>query len=270
MRKINALLIIDPQYDFCDPAGALYVKGADRDMEMLAGWLKSNRKGIDHIAVTMDSHPVNDISHPSFWQDKQGNFPPPFTPISLEDIRSGRWKPRYFREETEKYVEELERQGEFGHFIWPYHCLTGSRGASIYAPIMDAIIGWSVEGKQYQAVIKGTNPLTEHFGVFRANIPIPGSPETELNRSFIGELLEYENVFLAGEARSHCVANSLKQAMDEAPDLAMKFIILEDCMSDVEGLGHLGAPVFERAKGMGIRFARAADGQSGITPDSGF
>ena len=37
MKKKNALLIIDPQYDFCDPVGALYVKGADRDMEMLSG-----------------------------------------------------------------------------------------------------------------------------------------------------------------------------------------------------------------------------------------
>jgi nicotinamidase-related amidase len=258
MKKKNALLIIDPQYDFCDPAGALYVKGADRDMELLAGWIKANRKMIDHIAVTMDSHPVNDISHPSFWQDNQGNFPPPFTPITLQDIRSGRWMPRYFSEEAERYVEELERQGEFGHFIWPYHCLTGSAGASIYGPVMDVLIDWSADGKQYQAIIKGTNPLTEHFGVFRANIPIPGSPETELNRSLIDGLMQYENVFLAGEARSHCVANSMKQAMDEAPGLVKKFIVLEDCMSDVEGLGHLGDPVFDRAKKLGIRFERAS------------
>lgn len=257
MRKINALLIIDPQYDFCDPAGALYVNGADMDMELLARWIKINRKEIDHIVVTMDSHPVNDISHPSFWHDSSGNFPKPFTPISLEDIRSGRWIPRYFRKEAEKYIEELEKQGEFGHLIWPFHCLTGSRGASLYDGIMDALIEWSGDGKQYRAVIKGTNPLTEHFGVFRANIPLPGSPETELNRSLIDELKQYENVFLAGEARSHCVANSLKQAMDEAPDLANRFIILEDCMSDVEGLGHLGAPVFERARKLGIRFDRA-------------
>ena len=31
------LLIIDPQVDFCDPAGALSVAGADQDMKRLAG-----------------------------------------------------------------------------------------------------------------------------------------------------------------------------------------------------------------------------------------
>ena len=30
------LLIIDPQNDFCDPNGALFVPGADEDMKRLA------------------------------------------------------------------------------------------------------------------------------------------------------------------------------------------------------------------------------------------
>ncbi len=50
------------------------------------------------------------------------------------------------------------------------------------------------------------------------------------------------------EAKSHCVATSLKQAMDFAPELAKKITVIEDCMSDVPGLGYLGEPVFCRSK----------------------
>jgi nicotinamidase-related amidase len=255
----NAILIIDAQYDFCNPQGALFVAGADADMKRLAAWIKTNKRQIDHISVTMDSHPVNDISHPSFWQDKNGNYPNPFTPITLQEIKDGKWSPRFFSKEAINYVEELEKQGEFGHFIWPYHCLIGSRGAALDDNIMDALIDWTRDGKFYQVVAKGTYPLTEHFGIFRANVPVANRPETQLNQALIDTLEKYRNVYLVGEAKSHCVANSLKQAMEEAPNLASKFVILEDCMSDVTNLGHLGAPIYAKAKAMGIKFAKTAD-----------
>ena len=259
MKNQNAMLIIDAQFDFCNPQGALFVDGAEEDMKRLATWIKINKTHIDHISVTMDSHPVNDISHPSFWQDKHGNFPNPFTPISLQEIKDGKWTPRFFPKEAIGYIEALENQGEFGHFIWPYHCLIGSRGAALDDNVMEALVDWTRDGKFYQVVAKGTYPLTEHFGIFRANVPAANRPETQLNQALINTLERYQQVFLVGEAKSHCVANSLKQAMEEAPELAVKFIILEDCMSDVTGLGHLGAPIYDKARKMGIRFAKSTD-----------
>lgn len=257
--KNNAILIIDAQYDFCHPQGALFVPGADADMKRLSAWIKAHKDKIDHIALTMDSHPVNDISHPSFWYDEKGDFPKPFTPITSSEIKAGKWTPRFSPAEAAAYVEALEKQGEFGHFIWPYHCLTGSRGAAFDDHIMDALVEWTKDGKYYQVIEKGTYPLTEHFGVFRANVPVAGHPETQLNTGLIDTLRNFENVFLAGEAKSHCVANSLKQAMDEAPDLAARFIILEDCMSDVTGLGYLGDPVYVQARKKGIKFVKSSD-----------
>ena len=35
MPNKNAILIIDAQYDFCNPDGALFVSGADADMQRL-------------------------------------------------------------------------------------------------------------------------------------------------------------------------------------------------------------------------------------------
>jgi nicotinamidase-related amidase len=254
MRKKNAMLIIDAQYDFCNPNGALFVKGADEDMLRLKKFIIDNQDKIDHICVTLDSHPVNDISHPAFWQDKDGNFPPPFTQITLKEVQAGKWTPRFYPKEAMKYLADLEAQGQFPHFIWPEHCLTGSKGASLDDNLMEALKTWTRGGKFYQAVTKGTYPLTEHFGIFSAQIPVADRPETQLNQSLIKTLESYQNVFLAGEAKSHCVATSLKQAMDYAPDLASKMVILEDTMSDVTGLEHLGKPIYDEARKKGIRF----------------
>jgi nicotinamidase-related amidase len=254
MRNQNALLIIDAQYDFCNPNGALFVPGAEKDMERLKKMIMDNLDHIDHICVTLDSHPVNDISHPAFWQDKNGKFPAPFTQITLKDVNEGVWSARFYPKEAIKYLADLENQGKFLHIIWPEHCLIGSKGASLDDNLLEALKAWTRKGKYYQAVTKGTYPLTEHFGIFMAQIPVADRPETQLNQSLIKTLENYQNVFVAGEAKSHCVATSIQQAMDYAPNLANKMVIVEDCMSDVPNLGHLGQPIYEEAKRRGIRF----------------
>jgi len=255
----NAFLIIDAQFDFCNPEGALFVPGAVEDIQKLAKIINNNLQKIDHIVVTLDNHPVNDISHPGFWKDENGNHPNHFTQITAEEIKNKNWIPQFEFEKAFKYLEALEEEGKFLHFIWPEHCLIGSKGASIDDNLLDALKNWTRTGKQYHAVIKGQNPLTEHFGIFQAQIPIANAIETQLNKALIDELLQYDNIYLSGEAKSHCVATSLKQAMDFAPDLAKKIIVIEDCMSDVPGLGYLGEPVFIEAKKKGIRFVKSED-----------
>lgn len=255
MKAKNALLIIDPQYDFCNPQGALFVPGAVEDMQRLSQFIARKGDELAQIFVTIDSHPVNDISHPNFWRDSQGNPPPPFTQITLAEVKQGCWIPQFKAEKATQYLADLEAQGQFPHFIWPEHCLTHSKGGAIDDTLMEALRQWARSGKQYITVEKGTYPLTEHFGIFQAQIPVADRPETQLNTSLIEALMNYDNVYLAGEAKSHCVATSLKQAMDYAPALAQKMIVLTDCMSDVTGLGHLGEPIYAEAKAKGIRFA---------------
>jgi nicotinamidase/pyrazinamidase len=256
-RTKNALLIIDAQVDFCDPSGHLYVPGAEKDMDRLASFILKNVDEIDFIGLTMDSHQVIDVSHPSFWQDKNGKFPNPFTIITSADVLAGIWTPRFYPQEAVAYIQELEKQGEFPHCIWPEHCIIGSPGAAIMPGIIEAVENWCrVKGDFHQVVTKGTWPLTEHFGAFRANIPVEGHPETQINGNLIHKLQKYDNVYFAGEAKSHCVANTLRQAI-EFPDLSKKFLIIEDCMSDVPGLGFLGDPVYATAKNLNIRFVNS-------------
>ncbi|MCS7019439.1 MAG: nicotinamidase [Cytophagales bacterium] len=259
MKAQNALLIIDPQYDFCNPQGALFVPGAVEDMQRLARFITRKGNELAQIFVTIDSHPVNDISHPNFWRDSNGNPPAPFTQITFADVQAGRWIPQFEPEKAAQYLADLEAQGQFPHLIWPEHCLTHSKGSAIDDTLMEALRQWTRGGKQYITIQKGTYPLTEHFGIFQAQIPVADRPETQLNTSLIADLMVYDNVYLAGEAKSHCVATSLKQAMDYAPELAQKMIVLTDCMSDVPGLGHLGEPIYAAAKAKGIRFADSSN-----------
>jgi nicotinamidase-related amidase len=246
----NALLLIDAQYDFCHPQGALYVKGADEDMLRLADWIKRNTHEIDFICFTMDQHLWMTVFHPIWFQDKNGQNPSPFTTISASDVVNGKWIAQFHPQETLRYLENLEAQGQFTHTIWPPHCLIGSKGASLFEPVAQAIFDWAKNGKEYLPVSKGTHPLTEHYGIFQAQIPIANEPSTQLNIELIQKLDQYDRIFISGEAQSHCVATSIDQLLTHAPETARKMIILSDCMSPVPGFEHLADDIYRRANGL--------------------
>lgn len=254
----NAFLIIDTQVDFCHPAGALFVPGAEQDVERMARLIRQHADRIDHIVVTLDTHHLIDIAQPLFWQDADGNHPPAFTRISAQDVDSGRWIPRFAADKARQYVHALEADGQFEHFIWPEHCLIGSQGAALHETLMDALNGWSRQRERdYAAIQKGLHPLSEHFGIFRAQVPDPAVPETQLNTALIADLARFDAVYLMGEAKSHCVANSLKQILDFAPALVPKVIVVTDCTSDVTGLGHLADPIYAEARARKVRFTES-------------
>lgn len=258
MKTDVLLIIIDMQNDFCRPEGALFVRGAEKDSAMLAKFIRKNENVIDHIILTQDYHQVIDISHPLFWEDSNGNPPSPFTFINTESIRKGFWKPRYYEEKAVEYIQNLELQGEFPHTIWPEHCIMGSHGAAITDEIMDPVRIWAGKGNFFEIITKGTNPLTEHFGALMANIPIEGSPETQLNTGLVRKLQLFGTILIAGEAKSHCVATTLKQMLNIA-GIAQKTVLLEDCMSDIPGFETYAVPIYEKAKKEGVQFISSSE-----------
>jgi len=259
-----ALLMIDVQNDFCDPAGALFVAGADEDSRRLASWINTNQNEIDYIGTTIDSHQVIDIAHPKYWFDDNGKNPVPFTVITSADIESGKWK-AVKPEVGAKYVKALEADGQFPHVIWPEHCIIGSWGNAIYPIVNDAVLVWAASGHHVHYVPKGTHPDTEHFGAFESQVPIEDKPLTKYNKGLMDKLDQYDVIYLAGHAKSHCVANTLKQMMVNAPDVAKKVVILEDTMSPVAGgpdpdnealtFDLVAQPIYDEAAAMGVRFS---------------
>lgn len=258
MTAYNLLLIIDMQYDFCSPGGSLYVKGAEGDVSRLARFIAMNEQELDQIILTQDTHHVIDISHPVFWENKNGDHPRPFTGISLKKVLGGVWQPRFQKGKAVEYIRKLDLQGEYPHTIWPEHCIIGSRGAAIVDEILEPVKKWSRKGRYYDVVIKGTNPLTEHFGALKANVPIAGCPETQLNTQLVNKLLNFSKIYIAGEARSHCVANTVKQLLHLA-GIAKKLFILEDCMSDVEGFEKIALPIYKKARTEGVTFTSSRE-----------
>ena len=254
----NLLLIIDPQNDICNLGdeqgrgrGSLYVPGAHDDMIRLSRWIVDNKEQIDHIVITLDNHHLMDISHTVFWVDENGNHPEPFTTIRATEVEAGTWRSVIDNDKSLDYLHKLEAQG-ITHTVWPPHCLIGSEGAAIFPPLMDAIKIWAEQGRYYQPVIKGTYPFTEHFGAFAAQVIYEDVPETQINNELLDLMGEFDNIFLAGEARSHCVGTSLKQLIEYVPIVVPKIIVLDDAMSNVPGFNM--EEVYGQAKELGARF----------------
>lgn len=255
---MTLLLIIDMQNDFCKSDGALYVKNAEKDISRLGTFITRYHDRLDHIILTQDNHHVTDISHPVFWEDSRGNPPEPFTQINTDDIEKDIWKPRFEKDKAVAYIRDLENQGEFPHVIWPEHCIIGSCGAAIVDEVMEPVKRWAREGKYFDVVTKGTNPLTEHFGTLMANVPIKNNPDTQLNTDLVKTFHLFDTILIAGEAKSHCVATTVKQMLN-IDGIALKLVILEDCMSDVAGFETLALPIYERAKREGVRFTSSTE-----------
>ncbi len=263
--KRTAFLGIDLQVDFCEPTGSLFVPGAEKDVLRISDFIRRNKEKINYIGLTQDTHQIIAIFHPAFWQDPDGNFPPPFTAIFAKDVEDGKWTPRYEPRKALNYLKELESQGEFVNVVWPEHCVIGTTGWTIQKDVIDSVIEWARLGNRFQIVQKGQFPLTEHFGAFRANVTFTDEPSTQLNHKFINVLELYDVIYFAGEAKTHCVANTLKQAFD-FPELTKKLVILEDCMSSVPGgptpnitFDEIAQPIYDKAKSLGIVFAKSTD-----------
>ena len=235
------LLVIDPQNDFVLPTGALSVAGADGDMDRLAAMVRRVGHKFDEIHVTLDSHHKLDIAHPLFWKDQTGRHPDPFTIIKPQDMCDGVWTttvPGFFRR-TLEYLKVLKTSHRYDHCIWPEHCLIGTPGHNVYGPLQQTLMAW--EDDQIGVVdyvTKGSNLFTEHFSVIQAEVPDPSDPTTQVNMVLMDYLENCDLLAVAGEAGSHCVANTLFDIKNNFKDQASikKIVLLTDAVSPVTGV----------------------------------
>lgn len=254
------LFIIDPQVDFCDPTiGSLYVAGADKDMTRLSAMVRKNIGAIDDIHLTIDSHNLVHIAHAIWWVDQQGNHPGPFTLIDADSVRKGKWRcvNPGFQKRSLEYVETLEKNGRYVLCIWPNHCIIGSVGQTIVPELFSAVTEWENQFAIANKVTKGSNPFTEHYSAVRADVVDPEDAGTMLNERLIKALKNTGNgkILIAGEALSHCVANTIRDVANEfSTDEVKKFVLLEDACSNVTGFEKMGQDFINDmvAKGMQI------------------
>lgn len=261
------LLVIDPQTDFCSPNGSLSVAGAHDDMVRLATMVKSNHR-IDDIYVTLDSHPRIHIAHPNFWRNSKGQMPAPFTQITAQDVRDGIWTPvkLSLQKRALDYVQKLDASKRYGLTIWPIHCVIATPGHCVYAPFQEALNEWQDKRIAVPTYItKGTNVFTEHYSAIKAEVPDPEDAGTQINVQFLQAVNEADIVLLAGEAGSHCLANTIRDAVDwfgtQTGDdsFTKKLVLLEDCTSPVTGFEPQQDAMIKDMVAKGMRVSKSTD-----------
>jgi len=256
------LVIIDPQNDFCDSSGSLFVPGADEDMNRLASLVERKFDKFYDISVTLDSHQRFDIAHPTFWKDADGNHPSPFTLITSQEVRDQIWRPAipsHFKRAL-AYTEALEVNAKYQLCIWPPHCLIGSWGHNVYPALHAALERFEAPGAVTNYVTKGSNIWTEHYSAVQAEVVDPNDPTTQLNARFIQTISDSDIVALAGEASSHCLASTAKDIADHfGDDFVRKIVLLEDATSPVTGFESQATDFINDLTARGMKISNTQD-----------
>lgn len=232
-NKERVLFIgIDVQQDFMDN-GALGVPGAHGDVERMTRFIYNNMDKISNIAVSIDTHTPHQIFHPCWWIDENGNNPDPYTPITLADLDSGKWRAVINPMASRDYVEHLEKDGKKTLCVWSYHCIQGTTGCALENQFSNMVYFHSVAKKSVvQRLVKGQDPLSEMYGVIKPEYDTNGY----INLDFLNKIEKFDKVVIAGEARDYCVYESLKQMFEHYKnntETLKKIYVLEDCMSAI-------------------------------------
>jgi nicotinamidase-related amidase len=279
-KKIH-LLVIDPQNDFCDlpasylPNGispALPVAGAHADMLRVADLIRLGRAGLTDISVTLDSHQLVDIAHPTFWQQADGSGVLPFTQIQAADVHAGRYLPRKaeFLERTSNYLNALEKNGRYVHMVWPVHCQIGTWGNNVHDDVLRAYNKWEVENTRIvNKIVKGTNPWTEHYSAIQAEVPDQADKATWANEVLLSLLKQSDTVLIAGEAGSHCVKATVEHIVQNFGAEADKLVLLTDCMSAVAGFETQYRGFIEDMTARGVKVMQSAEAMQMLIANTG-
>jgi nicotinamidase-related amidase len=276
MKTKIALLIIDPQVDFArpavgnpkdtnyTPAGALYIPGAEKDIERLATMIERNIEAIDDITITLDSHQPTHVAHGVFWVDRHGKNPDPFTQITVADVEGTdpKWRAAVpaLKKRAIDYVKALEKGGRYVLTIWPPHCLIGTPGHCIMPRLNEALRRWQDRLRLVNFVTKGSNALTEHYSLVKADVVDPLDPGTQLNARLIEALQEADELLIAGEALSHCVANSVRDiAAEFGDDQIKKLTLLTDATTSVPGFEKMGDDFVAEMVKKGMKLAKTTN-----------
>jgi nicotinamidase-related amidase len=192
------------------------------------------------------------VFHAIFFVDQDGNHPAPYTDIQASELRDGKWRfnpalasqfnlaPEYGQQMMIHYAEQLQKSGKYALTIWPYHGMLGGIGHALVSSVEEAIFFHTVARlSNPDIVIKGESPFTENYSVIGPEV-LTGPMDERLgmhDQRFIQQLQEVDCLVIAGQAKSHCVAWTVSDLLDDImladPQLAKKVYLLEDCTSPV-------------------------------------
>jgi nicotinamidase-related amidase len=281
------LVVVDVQNTFCIPGFELFVAGrsgtgAVDDNRRLCEFLYRNLASITAIIPTLDTHQAMQIFHAAWLVDDAGRHPDPYKLVTPEDVESGRWRVNpaaaesvgieadYAQRQLLDYTQKLAQRGKYNLTIWPYHAMLGGVGHALVPAVEEAIFFHTVARSSQPAFqVKGNNPLTEHYSMLGPEITEGPDGETIAGKNdlLIQQLLLYDAIVVAGQAKSHCVAWTIDDLLegDDAREraLAPRTYLLEDCTSPVvvPGMDYTeeAEAAFERFAAAGMHVVRSTE-----------
>ena len=283
-----ALVVVDRQNTFCSPGFELFVAGrsgtgALDDARRLCEFVYRNLGSLTQVVPTLDTHQALQIFHRTMLIDGEGRHPEPFTLVTAEDVEAGRWRidpfaaaglgldPDYAEEHLRYYTKTLEQGGKYNLTIWPFHAMLGGIGHALVSAFEEAVFFHGVvrlSNPEFQ--VKGENPLTEHYSMLGPEVtegpdgePLGGGKNMQL----IEKLLGFDAVVVAGQAKSHCLAWTIDDLLEEEElghRLAERTYLLEDCTSAVVVPGVVdytdeADAAFERYAAAGMHVVRSTE-----------
>jgi nicotinamidase-related amidase len=283
-----SLLLIDVQNTFCIPDFELYVggtsgTGAVDDNRRLCEFIYRNLNLITEICPTMDTHQVIQIFHSIFLVNDNGEHPTPYTLITPEDIKDGIWKfnrelssglqinEDYGQEYLLHYTQKLKEGGKYDLTIWPYHAMLGGIGHALVSTVEEAVFFHSIARlSQPDFQVSGSNPFTESYSALSAEVleGPKGEQIDDKNVMFTRKLLDFDAVIIAGQAKSHCVAWTIDDLLNEIyisdKKRTEKVYLLEDCTSpvvipDVIDYTEPANEAFQKFADAGMHIVRSTD-----------
>ena len=119
---------------------------------------------------------------------------------------------------------------------------------------------------QVNWLIKGTIPKTEHYSILEPEVKVSTEPRGTLNTAFLESVARNDAVYLAGEAKSHCVLATIRSIVNyfqARPEQIRKFRLLEDCTSSVKhptiDFETMAAAELAKYETLGFRLVRSSD-----------
>ena len=282
------LLLVDVQNTFCTPGFELYVggrsgTGAVDDNRRLCAFIYRNLSLITEICPTMDTHQAIQIFHSVFLINDKGEHPSPFTLISAEEVGRGVWKFNPALSDSLgitstdgqgyllHYTRQLRAGGKYDLTIWPYHAMLGGIGHALVSSVEEAVF-FHTMSRRYRTdfQIKGDNPFTENYSVLSPEVltDADAKPIAQKNTRLIQKLLQWDAVVIAGQAKSHCVAWTIDDLLEDITvrnqQLAEKVYLLEDCTSPVVIPGVIdytdqGDAAFQKFADAGMHVVRSTE-----------
>lgn len=254
------LLCIDVQKDFIE-GGSLAVPGSIGDVERITRFIYNNMAGITDIMCSMDTHYPFHIFFPSWWSDADGNNPAPYTMITYEDVKNGKWRPVFGNlQDSLTYLQKLEEQAKKTLCIWTYHCIHGTEGFDLENEFAKMVYYHTTVRKTIPRIIhKGTDFYSEMYGIIKPEY----SKKNIKNSQVLNAFQNYDEIYVVGEAASHCLMESVRQIAEEyatRPEITSKITILEDCTSPIMGFEQATRDAFDMFKRTyGIKFAKSTE-----------